>query len=141
MSVARIAGGVVLLVLAGWWAASQPPVVDLATLLREPGAFAGQRVELYVETTVDSLFAGGFRLQQRGQMLTVLGELHAAAPGDFISLDGIFRADSTLVLGHYRIARHRRWKMAVSVLAVIVVLPLLWHGLRWRGGLEVRGDA
>ncbi len=134
-------GGGALLILC-IYAACTPPVFTIAEVHQTPEKFVGEKVEFYVETIVDSVGENGFRIRQNDEIMWVQGKLSQSFVSDFISLDGVFQADSTLQLGSFRIAKNRRLKITVSIIGAAAAVLFLVGALRLgKNALEIDEDA
>ncbi|MGH7455427.1 MAG: hypothetical protein ACRENG_29000 [bacterium] len=143
MAVYRILIGLVLLVLLCAWANHSCPYPDLAEILGNPQKFAGQRVAVFIEAKIVERTEDGFILAQRGHHLRVLTNIKEAPPGEFVAVQGVFQPPAHLQAETIRLAQGRRWKMAVSVIPVLllaVLLPLALRFNRRNGTLTLRSD-
>ncbi len=131
MAVYRIPIGLVLLVLLCAWANYSCPYPDLAKILGDPQKFAGQRVAVFIEARIVERTEDGFILAQRGHHLRVLTKIKEAPLGEFVAVEGVFQPPDRLQAEAIRLAPGRRWKMAVSVIPVLLLAVLLPMALRF----------
>ena len=146
MAVYRIIIGLLLLVLLCVWANYSCPYPELAEILNKPQKFAGQRVAVFIEAKIIERTADGFILAQRGHRLRVVTHVkEAEAPlGEFVAVEGVFQPPDLLQAEAIHLAQGRRWKMAVSVIPVLLLAVLLPMALRFdrrNGKLTLHSDA
>jgi hypothetical protein len=145
MAAYRILIGLVLLMLLCAWANYSCPYPELAEILGNPQKFAGQRVAVFIEAKIVERTADGFILAQRGHRLRVLANLKEVPPlGEFAAVEGVFQPPAHLQAEAIHLAQGRRWKMAVSVIPVlllVVLLPLALRFDRRNGTLKLHADA
>jgi hypothetical protein len=144
MSLFRILPGLALLFLLCAWANYSCPYPDLAEMLGNPQKFAGQQVAVFIEARIVERTADGFILAQRGHRLRVLADVKEAARGEFVAVQGVFQPPDRLQAEAIRLAQGRRWKIAVSVIPVLLLAVLLPMALRFdrrNGTLALRADA
>jgi hypothetical protein len=143
MAVYRILIGLVLLVLLCAWANYSCPYPELAEILSNPQKFAAQRVAVFIEAKIVERTADGFILAQRGHHLRVLTDIKDAPLGEFVAVEGMFQPPDFLQAEAIHLAQGRRWKMAVSVIPVLLLAVLLPMALRFdrrNGTLRLRAD-
>jgi hypothetical protein len=131
MAVYRIFIGLALLALLGAWANYSCPYPDLAEILGNPQIFAGRRVAVFIEAKVAERTEDGFILVQRGHRLRVQTNIAEAPLGEFVVVEGLFRPPDYLQAETVHLASGRRWKMAVSVIPVLLLAVLLPMTLRF----------
>ncbi|MGH7601745.1 MAG: hypothetical protein ACREOI_35735 [bacterium] len=143
MSLFKILPGLALLLLLCAWADYSCPYPDLAEILGNPQKFAGQRVAIFIEARIVERTEDGFILTQRGHHLRVLANVKEAPLGEFVAVQGVFQPPNYLQAGAIHLAQGRRWKIAVSVIPVLllaVLLPLALRFGRRNGMLTLRTD-
>lgn len=119
-----------------------PPVQTLEYVLQHQQQYTGKRLEFYVETIADSMASDGFELRQGRATIWVQGRPPDLESRDFVTVDGVLQPDGSLTLGCIYVAKRRRWKMAVSVIALVWIAFDLKRNLRLgAGGVEVRNNA
>ena len=124
------------------YAHNHPPVQTLQEILQNQQQFTGRHIELYVETIADSVASDGFLLRQGQATIWVRGRPSDLEPRDFVTVDGVLQPDGSLALRRIYVAKRRRWKMAISVLALIWIAFDLAKNLRVGvSGVEIRNDA
>ncbi len=131
MSGHRIIIGLALLAALGAWANYSCPYPDLAEMLAGPQKFAGQRVAVFVESKIAERTEEGFVLAQRGHRLRVQADVKEAPVGEFVAVQGVFQPPDYLQAEAVHLAQGRRWKMAVSVIPVLLLAVLLPMALRY----------
>jgi hypothetical protein len=131
MSVFRILLGLVSLAALGAWANYSCPYPELGEILGNPQKFAGQRVAVFIEAKIVERTEDGFMLAQRGHRLRVQTNLAEAPLGEFVAVAGVFQPPDRLQAEAVHLAPGRRWKMAVSVIPVLLLAALLPMALRF----------
>lgn len=131
MSLSRINLGLVLLVSLCAWAHLSCPYPDLEEIFAHPQTYAGKRVAVFIEARVVELTAYGFVLNQRGSRLHVHTSEKNAPLNGFAAVAGIFQPPHHLQADTVHLAAGRRWKMAVSVIPVLLLVFLLPRALRY----------
>ncbi|MCI0698421.1 hypothetical protein L0337_41290 [candidate division KSB1 bacterium] len=131
MSLFKILPGPVLLLLLCAWANYSCPYPDLAEILGNPQKFAGQRVAVFIEARIAERTEDGFILAQRGHRLRVLANVKEAPLGEFVAVQGVFQPPNHLRAETIRLAQGRRWKIAISVIPVLLLAVLLPMALRF----------
>lgn len=138
----RIISGLLGLVALGIYAHSNPPAESIEKILSQPENYFGKHVTLYVETRIDSVKHGAFRINERGHTIWVKGEIEKSAIGESLSLDGIVKPDTTLQLNEIHIATNRIHKMWTSAVAVLALAFVIIDVISWRRtGLQVNHNA
>ena len=143
MSLFKILPGLALLLLLCVWADYSCPYPELAEILGEPQKFAGQQVAIFIEARVVDRTEDGFILAQRGQHLRVRTNVKEAPLGEFVAVQGVFQPPNYLQARAIHLAQGRRWKIAVSVIPVLLLAVLLPMALRFdrrNGTLALRSD-
>lgn len=144
MSLVRILSGLALLLLLCAWANYSCPYPDLGEILGNPQQFAGQRVAIFIEARFMEQTEDGFILAQRGHRLRVLANVKKVPLGEFVAVQGVFQPPDHLQAEAIHLAQGRRWKIAVSVIPVLLLVILLPMALRIdhrNGTLTLRVDA
>jgi hypothetical protein len=143
MPVYRILIGSALLVLLCAWANYSCPYPELDEILGNPQKFSGQRVAVFIEAKVVERTEDGFILVQRGHRLRVLTNIKEAPPGEYVAVQGVFQPPAHLQAEAVHFAPGRRWKIAVSVIPVLLLAVLLPMALRFNrrnGTLALRSE-
>jgi hypothetical protein len=131
MKISRIIVGLFLLASLCAGAHYSRPYPDLAEMLAQPQQYAGKRVALFIETRVAEQTEDGFILTQRGHRLRVHTAIKDVPPNEFVAVAGIFQPPDRLHADSVRHAKGRRWKIAVSVIPVLLLVFLLPMALRF----------
>jgi hypothetical protein len=122
------------------------PYPDLFEILSVPQQYEGRRVAVFVECRIAQITPDGFFLQQGAVRVLAKTSERDLRVGDFVSVEGIFRAPNLIEVTRMRIAYGRRWKMLVSIAPVIIVAALLRRNLEfdrraWMFSLKKRPHA
>jgi hypothetical protein len=144
VSIWRLVGGTLGIILLGLYATYHPADPQLFDLGSDLSAHVGMFVQLYVETSVKSVRPDGFRLRQGDATIWVRGVVPELAPGNYAAVEGVIQADGSLLPSRIETARPQpRWfRKWISVLALVVVAMALGRTLRLRrDGLEIRERA
>jgi hypothetical protein len=131
MKLSNIVVGLLLLASLCARAHYSRPYPDLAEMLAHPEQYAGKRVALFIETRVAEQTEDGFILTQRGHRLRVHTSIKDVPPNEFVAVAGIFQPPDRLHADSVRHAKGRRWKIAVSVIPVLLLVFLLPLALRF----------
>jgi len=131
MKLSRISIGLTALILICARAQYSCPYPDLAEILANPEKFAGQRVAAFIEARVIEETKDGFIIAQRGNRLRVHTEVKEAPLNEFVAVAGIFQPPDQLHADSIHLAHGRRWKIAVSVIPVLLLVFLLPMALRF----------
>jgi hypothetical protein len=131
MSLSRILSGLIVLLSLCAWAQYSCPYPELAEILAYPEKFAGRRVAVFIEAKVAEHTIDGFILNQRGHRLRVHANIQDAPIDEFVAVAGVFQPPSDLQADAVHLARGRRWKMAVSVIPVLLLAFLVPRALRF----------
>jgi len=131
MKISYIITGLILLLLLCFYAHDSSPYPDLAEILAQPENYAGKRVAIFIEARIMELTTDGFILTQRGQRLRVHTAIKNAPVDEFVAVTGIFQPPNHLHAGMVHLAPARRWKIAVSVIPVLLLAFLLPMALRF----------
>lgn len=113
--------------LAGlvYYGKTHNPAVTLAMCMENPAAFDGQTIFIGTEITVREVREDGFQIHQMGRIARVYGESAQVKKGDTVQLVAQFRAPDQLVLEKLYVAKKRRWKIALSVVPVVLIAMAL----------------
>jgi len=130
------AGGLGLLAI-GYAAEKTRPYPTMAEILARPDRYHGKLVPLIGECRVEVMLPDGFVIRQMGARMRARTSAPDAHPGDDVVVEGTFRAPDSLEVTRLRIAAGRRWKMAISVVPVMVIGFLLRRNI----GVAVRSHA
>ncbi|MDZ7360267.1 MAG: hypothetical protein ONB46_06010 [candidate division KSB1 bacterium] len=131
MKISSIVLGLLVLASLCAWAHYSSPYPDLTEILAHPEQFAGKRVGLFIETRVAEPTVDGFILTQRGHRLRVHTDIKDVPANEFVAVAGIFEPPDRLHAASVRHAKGRRWKIAVSVIPVLLLVFLLPLALRF----------
>jgi len=131
MKISRIIVGLLLLASLCAWAHYSRPYPDLAEMLAHPEQYAGKRVAVFIEARVAEQTEDGFILTQRGHRLRVHTGIKDVPLNEFVAVAGIFQPPNRLHADSVHQAKGRRWKIAVSVIPVLLLVFLLPMALRF----------
>ncbi len=122
-----------LTLMAGmiWYGRHYNPFLTLAMCLAEPEKYHGACIEVANETIVQQVFSDRFTVRYLDRTVTVIGDTTGVRPNEFISMIALFDRSGSLRLEEKHIALHRRWKIWVSVLPVILFLALFLRRYRF----------
>lgn len=134
MSKTRIRIGLIGLCLLGIYAMYAAPTKNIATLVNAPQKYAGQSVEIYIETKIDAIDDTGFWIRQGRNRLRVLGPSTGIKANDFVSISGIMDSSAVMHLKSVRPAKGRRLKMAISLLGLGLIFLLIITAVEWKDG-------
>ena len=131
-----VAASVLLAVIVALciYSGTRPPELSLDDCLREPSSHDGAVVFTPREARLGKVMDGGFTVRWGGREITVRGDPPDAPPGTYIQVKGRFHAEGYLDEIAARTGRYREIKIAVSAVAVLIVVWLLGRDLRWDGG-------
>lgn len=102
------------------------PDITLGMCLEEPERFDGVVIVVGMEATVAEITPNGFILQQMGRRIPVIGNASGIAENDFVNVLVRFHKQGYLELEKIYIAKHRRFKIAASVLPVLIIAVLFF---------------
>lgn len=138
MALWRLVLSLAILGLLGWYADENSPVNSIAELQQDPQKFIGKTVILYAGTYVDSVAGDRFRIREGNHTIWVRGAVEIRMTGLPLSLDGTLLPNNEVQLNKMQFYRNRGWIIAISLVAV-ALLVLFWvANLIWRKrGLEV----
>ncbi len=132
----RSAYGILLCaLLAGliYYGKEHNPAITLGMCMENPAAYDGQTIFIGTEITVREVLEDGFRIHQMGRFARVYGESAQVKKGDSVQLVAQFRAPDQLVLEKLYIAKKRRWKIALSVVPVVLIAVALFSAFKVDG--------
>jgi hypothetical protein len=119
---------------AATYTAYHHPWIKTSDCLKAPEAHDGRLVTRYEEPVVGHIYADGFQLLQKNEpSIRVYSDTTGLRSGEYISLTATFHREGYLRAVSFRIARHRRYKIWLSVLPVILIgLGLLhYYRIQW----------
>jgi len=133
MRLLRLLCLLVAMALLIWYGKEKNPSITLTMCLAEPEKYHGRLIEVANETIVQQVYNDSFTVRYLGRVVTVIGDTEGVRPGEFLSLIAVFDKSGKLLLQKKHIAIYRRWKIAVSVLPVLLILFLFLRQYRWNG--------
>jgi len=121
------------------------PWLDIETCRQNPDKYDGALITHFREPRIGSIERDGFWLLQKTCAdIFVRTDTSGLRRNEFIGLLATFNRDSTLTVDRLVIARHRRYKMTLSLIPAILILVMLLRKLRWNHAsrmLTWRSDA
>lgn len=125
-----------LFVLGGllWYGYRNNPSLSLEMCLRDPLRYDREEIGVGTEAKVVEILPDGFLLKEMGRTIRVKGDPQNASPGDFVRLRAVFHRQGYLELKHLYIAKGRRFKIYISIVAALLILFLVLRTYRfdWR---------
>jgi hypothetical protein len=131
MALSKILIGLILLLALCAWAEYSCPYPDLAEILANPEKFSGRRVAVFIEAKVAEHTKSGFILDQHGRRLRVHTTIKDSPIGEFVAVAGVFQPPADLQADTIHLGRARRWKIAVSIIPVLVLAVFLPRAIRF----------
>jgi len=98
------------------------PEIILSTCLTNPEQHDGAIITVGTEATVAEMLPNGFLLQQRDQRIPVYGNVPEIAKNEFVNIVARFHKEGYLELQKLYVAKGRRFKIAASVLPVLLIV-------------------
>jgi len=104
----------------------------LNSALRDPEAFDGRLIDLFVFPRIECLQPDGFQVSLRdGSVMKVHSDTAGLHPGDWINLKAWFHKDGTLTAQSVAIAKNQKYKIGFSLFPPILVVVLWFIVFRW----------
>ncbi len=116
----------ILLVALSIYGKISNPEILLSMCLAEPERYDGSVVSVGTEATMAEKLPNGFILQQMGRRIPVYGTVPDIAENEFVNIVARFHKEGYLELYQLYVAKHRRLKIAASVLPVFLVIFLFF---------------
>jgi len=113
------------------YSALENPEISLSECLADPERYEGVLLQHFHEATVQALVPGGFIMRVGDHRIRVVAPKASVAVGDFVTLRAIFHKENYLEALQVYAAKGRRWKIALSVLPVLVVAGLFGRYFRF----------
>lgn len=127
MAYGRIAIGLLLLTAMGYWAHRTYPLPSAEQLASDPERFEG---ELGFFGTLVEFTDDGIILAKRGQRFRATVQIDPRPPiGTTVSIHGEFHAPDHFTADQWHIHRGRRFKVVISVLPLLLVLPFVLRAI------------
>ncbi len=144
ISVWRVLLGMVGCIFLCVYAGLNPRDPQLFQVLKDPSAYVGKTIQLYVETRIEKITADGFLLSQGDVTLRVRGTFDGLVVGNQVGVSGVYQQDGSLLASDMGSAdpTPREFRKWISVLGLLIVGVCLLANLRWtRDGVEMRSHA
>ena len=126
-----------LLVLLGFHSFWKGPELNgsYEKCLSDPETFDGARVAMLYVTVLETT-SWGMRVRVADAPIAVRSPEGTGAPGDSVSIDGIFRKDGFVDATEVHVHKGRQAKRVVSAIAAVVVVAffLRFFSLNWEQG-------
>ncbi|MDD5557756.1 MAG: hypothetical protein PHN82_11000 [bacterium] len=107
------------------------PGVTLDQCLERPDEHDGTVVCTPMETRIGRIADGEFTIRWNGREMPVRGGSPRLKEGSYAQVRGVFRKEGYLEALDIAVGRLRPLKMAVSIVAGVIVIVLLVRGFRW----------
>lgn len=139
MSLSRILCSAAILILLAAWSRWATPFPDAEELLAFPEKYAGTAVYGLVEAKTVAVSAEGFVLEQRGRRVHVLTPAKDVPLFRVVDFRGRFEPPDRIHADAVHVMGERPAKIAVSIIAALLCLPLVFLAVAWNRGSRAFG--
>lgn len=113
------------------YSSNNPGVNEAKKCRLESAHCAGLEAQFTHDTKVTQITSDGFYIDQLGYIVHVHGNNETILIGDNIQLTGLWLPDGSVQMHEWHISRQRRWRIYLSLAAVVIVGWYFFGTFRW----------